>query len=328
MMDTATISRATADNQPQVSDTTGFFTDMSLALSQRPRGISPKYLYDDRGSALFDLICEQPEYYPTRTEVGLLTAHAEEIAAYIGPHAEIVEFGAGSLQKVRLLLDALDHPASYVPIDISGDYLASSALALQQAYPALDIHTIVGDYTATLNMPAARPGTRRVGFFPGSTLGNLSPDQALAFLRQAGGLLRGGGLLLGVDLIKDPAILHAAYNDAAGVTAAFNLNLLVRANRELGTDFDLSGFSHAAFYNAPQQRVEMHLLSRRTQQVHFAGRSHGFAEGETLHTENSYKFTLSGLRALAVKAGLQPGPAWLAPGGMFCLHWLGAPRRV
>lgn len=327
MMDTATISRATADNQPQVSDTTGFFTDMSLALSRRPRGISPKYLYDDRGSALFDLICEQPEYYPTRTEVGLLTAHAEEIAACIGPHAEIVEFGAGSLQKVRLLLDALDHPASYVPIDISGDYLASSALALQQAYPALNIHTIVGDYTATLDMPAARPGTRRVGFFPGSTLGNLSPDQALAFLRQAGGLLRGGGLLLGVDLIKDPAILHAAYNDAAGVTAAFNLNLLVRANRELGTDFDLSGFSHAAFYNAPQQRVEMHLLSRRTQQVHLAGRSHEFAEGETLHTENSYKFTLSGLRGLAVKAGLQPGPAWLAPGGMFCLHWLDAPRR-
>lgn len=312
-----------ADTRPVVND---FSTDMLGALATRPRCLSPKYFYDRQGSLLFDRICQLPEYYPTRVELSLLATHAAEIAEYIGPGAEIVEFGAGSLQKIRLLLDAMDKPLRYIPIDISGDHLAASAKTLQCSYPSLTVLPVVGDYTSAMRLPATADATaRRVGFFPGSTLGNLSPAEALAFLKQAGRNLRGGALLLGVDLVKDPSILHAAYNDAQGVTAAFNLNLLARANRELDADFDAALFAHSAFYNAALQRIEMHLMSRRPQRVKVCGQSFTFAEGETLHTENSYKFTIDGLQSLAAKAGFQAGPVWADPQKQFCLCWLQAP---
>ena len=304
----------------------GFAADMARALAARPRSIAPKYFYDARGSQLFDAICELPEYYPTRTELAILRSHASEIARQVGPRAEIVEFGAGSCVKVGLLLDAMERPASYLPIDISGDHLAASAAELRGRYPALDVQPLIADYTQRLLLPALSPGAgQRVGFFPGSTIGNFTPSEALHFLQVTGQVLRGGALLLGADLIKPPEILHAAYNDAQGVTAAFNLNLLARANRELGTDFVPEQFAHSAFYNAPEQRIEMHLVSRCRQQVTMAGQAYKFDEGETLHTENSYKFTVGGLRSLAERAGFRAGPVWTDPHRMFCLYWLHAP---
>ncbi|HMA07014.1 MAG TPA: L-histidine N(alpha)-methyltransferase [Ramlibacter sp.] len=303
-----------------------FAHDLIAALAARPRSISPKYFYDAHGSELFDRICELPEYYPTRTELSILSRHAREIAAHIGPRAEIVEFGAGSLRKVRLLLDAAERPARYLPIDISGEHLARSAAALQRDYRGLDVQPVVADYTQRLLLPAAPPGAgRRVGFFPGSTIGNFAPPEALHFLRLAAQVLRGGALLLGADLVKDPAMLHAAYNDAQGVTAQFNLNLLARANRELGASFALEQFAHSAFYNAPQQRIEMHLMSRCRQRVVVDGHSFELDEGDTLHTENSYKFTIEGLRTLALQAGFRPGPVWTDDARMFSVHWLNAP---
>lgn len=304
-----------------------FARDMLQALGRHPREISPKYFYDAQGSALFDSICELPEYYPTRTEIGILQNNAAAIANQMGRHAEIVEFGAGSLRKVRLLLDAAQSPSRYVPIDISGEHMTQAAAALMADYPGLQVAPVVADYTQALTLPPPLQGAgRRIGFFPGSTIGNFTPDEAVRFLRTAARVLRGGALLLGADLIKDPAVLHAAYNDSQGVTAAFNLNLLVRANRELSADFDLSRFAHSAFYNAPQRRIEMHLLSLRRQRVSLLGRHFDLEEGETIHTENSHKFTIDSLRALARSAGFMPGPVWTDADRRFSLHWLEAPR--
>ena len=315
-----------ADRQQEQPANSEFASDLARALATRPRAISPKYFYDAAGSQLFDRICELPEYYPTRTELAILAANAGEIAAQMGPRAEIVEFGAGSCAKVGLLIDAMDRPARSLPIDISGDHLASAAAVLRAQYPALDVQPVAADYTQRLLLPAPLPGAgQRVGFFPGSTIGNFTPHEALHFLQVAGQVLRGGALLLGVDLVKDPDLLHAAYNDARGVTAAFNLNLLARANRELGSGFMLDQFAHSAFYNSPLQRIEMHLVSCCRQKVAFAGQWHEFEEGETLHTENSYKFTIDGLRELALKAGFKPGPVWTDAQKLFSVHWLHAP---
>ncbi|MGH8822703.1 MAG: L-histidine N(alpha)-methyltransferase [Rhodoferax sp.] len=303
-----------------------FGRDLVAGLSGTPRSISPKYFYDAPGSVLFDRICELPEYYPTRVELGLLSAHAREIARQMGPGAEIVEFGAGSLRKVRLLLDAMDRPVRYLPIDISGEHLGTAARALRHDYPDLHVQPLVADYTRHMLLPALGDGAgQRIGFFPGSTIGNFTPAEALHFLQMAAQALRGGALLLGADLVKDPAVLHAAYNDAQGVTAEFNLNLLARANRELQCNFDLAQFAHSAFYNAPLQRIEMHLVSRRRQRVRVCGQDFEFAEGETLHTENSCKFTIESLQALARQAGFATGPVWTDPQKFFSLHWLSAP---
>lgn len=314
----------TIDTPPAAlgADKSAFACDLLEGLARRPRSIPPKYFYDADGSALFDRICDLPEYYPTLTELRILTERASEIAHHIGRGAEIVEFGAGSLTKVRLLLDALEAPQRYLPIDISGEHLEGAAVRLRAAYPGLAVQPIVADYTQPFALPAVAAGGRRVGFFPGSTLGNFNPDEALSFLRSAARMLDGGGLLIGVDLIKDPALLHAAYNDAQGVTAAFNLNLLHRANAELGADFVPAHFTHAAFYNAPLQRIEMHLVSRRAQAVHVLGERFLFAEGETIHTENSHKFSIDGLRTLAVNAGFGIGPVWTDPERLFSVHWL------
>ena len=314
------------ENGDAKAASSSFATEMRAMLATRPRSISPKWFYDERGSQLFDAICELPEYYPTRTELGILAQNAGEIAQHIGPRAEIVEFGAGSLRKVRILLDAMDEPARYLPIDISGEHLARCAVELQRDYPGLDVQPVVADYTQRLLLPAQLPEAgRRVGFFPGSTIGNYTPEEALHFFIVAGQVLRGGALLLGADLVKDPNVLHAAYSDAQGVTADFNLNLLARANRELGTNFDLSKFWHSAFYNAPRSRVEMHLVSRERQRVQWGADAFEFQEGETIHTENSYKFTVESLHGLAVHAGFRPGPVWTDPDRLFSVHWLYAP---
>ena len=302
-----------------------FGRDLVAALAERPHGISPKYFYDAEGSRLFDRICELPEYYPTRTELAILERSVGEMAALAGRGAEIVEFGAGSLRKVRLLLEAFDAPARYLPIDISGEHLRDAAAILRSEFHGLDVQPLVADYTHDFALEPHRGGGRRIGFFPGSTLGNFTPEEALEFLQRAAGLLRGGALILGADLVKDPQQLHAAYNDAQGVTAAFNLNLLARANRELGANFALPQFAHYAFYNAPLQRIEMHLVSRVRQAVTLGGEGFLLDEGESLHTENSYKFTVAGLRALAQRAGFRPGPVWTDPGRLFSVHWLYAP---
>jgi len=304
-----------------------FARELIAGLQQRPKSVSPKFFYDAAGSALFEQICELPEYYPTRTEIALLTTHARAIARCIGAHAEIVEFGAGSLRKLRLLLDALDEPLRFTPIDISGEHLLASAAALRRERPQLDVLPVVADFTGALSLPPPPPGAAaRIGFFPGSSIGNFAPDEALRLLQRMARWLAGGGLLIGVDLVKDPRELHAAYNDAAGVTAAFNLNLLARANRELGADFDLARFAHYAFYEPRQQRIEMHLLSRGAQTVTLGGEAFAFADGESLHTENSYKYTLDGFRALARDAGFQPEAVWCDDAQRFAVHWLVAPR--
>ncbi len=301
-----------------------FADDLLAGLGDMPKTAPCKYFYDREGSALFDQICDLPEYYQTRTEMSLLGAHAGDIARAMGPDALLIEFGAGALRKVGLLLDAMTQPRGYVPVDISGDYLHDVSARLAASRPGLAVHPVVADFTKPFALPAASKMARRVGFFPGSTIGNLDRSQALCFLRRAAGMLRGGGLLIGVDLVKDPAILHAAYNDSAGVTEAFNKNILVRANRELDADFDLGGFAHYAFYNPAAQRIEMHLMSLAAQRVSVCGETVGFAQGETIHTENSHKYTVEGFRTLAREAGFAPRAAWTDPAQLFSLHWLEA----
>ena len=303
-----------------------FATALRCGLRRRPRSIAPKYFYDQRGSALFDRICELPEYYPTRTEFGILRQHAGEMAECIGHGFELIEFGAGSLQKIRLLPGVLRQALRFVPIDISAEHLQQEATRLAAEHPGLDVRPLAGDFSTELVLPPLAPGARaRVGFFPGSSIGNFTPDEALGFLQRCARLLAGGGLLVGVDLVKHPALLHAAYNDAQGVTAAFNLNLLVRANRELGSDFDVAAFQHYAFYEPRLQRIEMHLLSACRQTVTLAGERFDFEEGDALHTENSCKYTVAGFQALARQAGFDPQAVWTDAQRLFSLHWLAAP---
>ncbi len=308
----------------QVAQPRSDFEEAVLSgLGQSLKVLPCKFFYDAEGSVLFDRICELPEYYPTRTETALLRAHAPEFAELIGPDAEVIEFGAGSLQKIGYLLGALKSPRAYIPIDISGDYLRAMAEKLTRAHPGLTVSPLVADFTQHLRLPTT--GGRRIGFFPGSTIGNFDAADALAFMQRAARMLRGGGLLIGVDRIKDPAILHAAYNDSEGVTALFNKNILARANRELGANFDLDAFAHYAPYNPGAKRIEMHLLSRVDQNVTIVGQTVPFLQGETIHTENSYKYTPDGFRTLAMAAGFVPRAMWSDPDKLFSLYWLEVP---
>ncbi len=292
-------------------------------LTSRRKSLPAKFFYDVEGSALFDRITALPEYYPTRTEIGILERCGPEIAAVLGPGVQLVELGSGSSVKVRLLLDRLAGPAGYVGIDISREHLRAACDRLAAEYPGLEVLALCADYMAELVVPPPSTGTRRrVAFFPGSTIGNLDPEEAQGFLARWRPELAGGGMLVGVDLKKAEATLDAAYNDAAGVTAAFNLNILARINRELGGTFDLSAFAHRAFYNGAEGRIEMHLVSTRPQIVSAAGRRFSFAEGETIHTENSYKFTVPEFQRLARGAGYRPERVWTDPDGFFSLHWL------
>ncbi|MSR14151.1 MAG: L-histidine N(alpha)-methyltransferase [Gammaproteobacteria bacterium] len=312
---------------PEENPTSEFATAFQLALTSEPRRISPKFFYDAAGCELFDQICALPEYYPTRTELGILQRHAHEMAARIGPGADVIEFGAGVMTKIRLLLHALAEPVRYVPVDIAAEHLQAQANLLAADFPGLEVQPLAADFTQGFALPEATMKPRaRIGFFPGSSIGNFAPDDARRFLRAAARTLRGGGMLIGVDLVKEPAVLHAAYNDRQGVTAAFNKNLLVRANRELAADFDLEGFDHYAFYNPVASRIEMHLVSNRPQQVTIETEIFEFAPGQTLHTENSYKYSLSGFEKLARQAGFEPKQVWCDEQEWFSVHWLAAPK--
>jgi dimethylhistidine N-methyltransferase len=298
------------------------FADSLLSgLNKNPKEIACKHFYDDAGSRLFDRICELPEYYQTRTETALLERHASEIAALMGEGVEIVEFGAGSLRKVRILLEAAN-PSAYTPLDISGGYLQTVVRALSAEYPNLPVRPVVADFTAPITLAALPHKPRRAGFFPGSTIGNFKPDAAMALLRRMRASLDGGGLVVGVDLVKDPLLLHAAYNDAAGVTALFNKNLLARANRELDADFDLEAFAHYAPYNPNAHRIEMYLISQKRQCVSVAGESFDFAPGEAVHTEDSHKYTIESFREMAARAGFRPRAVWTDAERLFAIHWL------
>lgn len=300
-----------------------FARDVVAGLSRAQKQLSPKYFYDAEGSRLFEAICEAPEYYPTRTEIALLRQIAPEIAGEIPPDAALVEFGSGASVKTRRVLDAAPQIGAYAPIDISEAALAAAEAAIRKDYPGLDVAPLAEDFTTALSLPDVLSGRRCVGFFPGSTIGNFTQDEAVEFLAQARRLLGPGAIfILGADLAKSPDVLEAAYDDAEGVTAAFNKNLLVRMNRELGGDFDLGLFEHRAVWNAQESRIEMHLVSRVDQTVRVAGRTFGFRAGESLHTENSHKFTSAGIAAMAAEAGWKVSRQWTSADPAFAVALL------
>jgi dimethylhistidine N-methyltransferase len=306
-----------------------FADDVMAGLLAEPKQLPPKYFYDQRGSHLFEELTQLPEYYPTRTETAILQAHAPEVAKLIPADTAMVEFGAGSFAKARILLGAAEQVSAYVPVDISGEFLSNGVERLREEMPLLQVLPVAADFTKPFELPAALGAKPRVGFFPGSTIGNFEPHEAHAFLRHAAELLgRGALLIIGVDLVKDPAILNAAYNDADGVTAAFNLNLLERINRELDGEFKLENFRHRAFYNREKQRVEMHLASLARQKVRVMGKLVDFRRGETIHTENSYKYTVELFRSHARSAGWTPAASWLDAQGYFSVHALVAAAPV
>lgn len=300
------------------------FRDAVLnGLGRARKAIPCKFFYDARGSALFEEICRLPEYYPTRTEIAILEENSSDIAAQMGQHCRLIEFGSGASHKVRILLEALDRPAAYVPVDISREHLRDAAASLAEDFPSVPIIAVCADYTRPFSLPPL-PGARgkRVGFFPGSTIGNFEPGAAVAFLANYARILGPGEeMLIGVDLKKDPEILDAAYNDRAGVTAAFNLNLLDRINRELDGDLDLDRFEHVAFYNAVEGRVEIYIRSLVNQSAQIAGRTFHFAAGELIHTEYSYKYSVGEFRALAARAGFRPVDTWTDPAELFSVHY-------
>ena len=313
--------RYSARHEAAASDS---FADHVIAgLGDSPKWLSAKYFYDAAGSDLFEQITRLPEYYPTRTELKILRENARAMAANIPLAAALVEFGAGSSRKSRILIEAAPQIAAYVPVDISAEFLAQEAAAVRRDIPGIAVLPVVADFTRDFELPPQVRARPRVGFFPGSTIGNFEPEDAAEFLRQAGRILGGGAtMIVGVDRIKDEAVLNAAYDDAAGVTAQFNLNILRRMNRELGGDFDLAAFRHRAFYNVADNRIEMHLASLKAQTVTVAGRTFEFREGETIHTENSYKYTVESFRALAKSAGWRPVACWTDENDYFAVHAL------
>jgi dimethylhistidine N-methyltransferase len=306
-----------------VSPESSLAREIIAGLTARPKRISPKYFYDEAGAQLFEAITATPEYYLTRCEIAILDERAAEIARLIPDGTAVVEFGSGSSRKARVLITAAPAIAAYVPVDISSKMLIKEAHELRRDQPRLAVLPVEADFTQSFSLPAEVAGFPRAGFFPGSTIGNFEPHEACSFLRHAGRMLgTGATLIIGVDLVKDASILNAAYNDAAGITAKFNLNLLTRINRELDASFDLASFSHHAFYNSERHRIEMHLASNKRQKVKVAGRLIEFRTGETIHTENSYKYTLDSFSALARGSGWTPLSAWTDAGANFSIHAL------
>ncbi|MEX0732236.1 MAG: L-histidine N(alpha)-methyltransferase [Aquisalimonadaceae bacterium] len=309
------------DQQPS-RDT--FMTDVLQGLRRERRQLSPKYFYDEAGSRLFDRICETPEYYVTRTELLIMAEHASDMGRALGPNVLLVEPGSGSSVKIRLLLDNLHNPAGYVPVEISRDHMLASVEQLQTDYPNLDIYPVCADFTRPFEIPVTRrPIARRAVYFPGSTIGNFPPADAETLLRGIHQTVGpNGAMLLGVDLRKDPGILLPAYDDAEGVTAAFNRNLLVRINRELGGDFDPAQFKHRAVWNNIQSRIEMHLVSCRVQYARVAGEVFRFRAGEAIVTEFSYKYTPERLARLAATAGFEVKHSWTDNRQWFAVYYL------
>jgi dimethylhistidine N-methyltransferase len=313
---------ALADAHLPDEQTSAFAREAIDDLSQHPKRLSPKYFYDATGSELFEAITRLPEYYPTRTELKILRERGGDIAKIIPENAALIEFGAGATTKVRLLLERCAF-AAYVPVDISGDFLNAQANALRKDFPSLKVHPVAADFTAPFKLPDEIAGLPKVGFFPGSTIGNFEPHEACRFLRSARNILgQGAQMIIGADLEKDERVLHDAYNDAAGVTARFNLNVLVRMNRELGGNFDVSAFTHRAIYNREQHRIEMHLISKKSQTVRMLGTSFAFRAGESIHTENSYKYSVERFAALARGSGWKVRESWTDESGMFSVHAL------
>ena len=303
--------------------TTQFATDVVAGLTETPKRLSPKYFYDSAGSALFEQITTLPEYYPTRTEIGILKERAGDIAALIQPGAALVEFGSGSSTKTRIVLSTAKSLAAYVPVDISEQFLHQQMAGLRREYSKLAVLPVVADFTKPFDLPDAVRIMPRVGFFPGSTIGNFEPHEAAAFLSHAGRILgRGATFIVGVDLVKDAQVLKKAYNDSQGITANFNLNLLTRINRELGAKFNPAWFEHHAFFNRDRSRIEMHLASLKRQRIKVCGECIDFRAGETIHTENSYKYSVESLGALARGAGWTPVAAWTDPDKYFSVHAL------
>lgn len=303
-----------------------FRREVLEGLIQHQKTLPCKYFYDERGSQLFDAICELDEYYPTRTELAIMRRHLDAIRETIGENVVLIEYGSGSGLKSRLLIEAVQ-PRAYVPIDISGEALASASEALAQRFPRLEIHPIQADYTDNYRLPTFNsngcPAPRPVVYFPGSTIGNFTRGEAVRFLRHIRRVCESGGsLLIGVDLKKEPSILTRAYNDAEGVTAQFNLNILTRINRELGANFDLEQFEHFAFYNPHEGRIEMHLASLAQQLVEIDGERFSFERGDTIGTEYSHKYSLEEFAILAAQAGFMVDEVWTDPAQLFSVQYL------
>nr|WP_247741359.1 L-histidine N(alpha)-methyltransferase [Luteibacter sp. SG786] len=292
--------------------------DTLAGLSSSPKAFSPKYFYDGAGSELFEAICVTPEYYPTRTETALLREIAPALAEAIPQGAVLLELGSGASDKTRMLLDAAPWISAYVPVDISADALEGATARLREAYPSLAVQPVVGDFTQAIELPPSLAGRPVVAFFPGSTIGNFTPDEAAALLRAVRERLGDDArFIVGADQVKELDVLLAAYDDAAGVTAAFNRNVLVRINRELGGDFDPQAFEHRAVWNPACERIEMHLVSRGAQRVTVAGQTFAFAAGESIHTENSHKFTPESFARLAANGGWEVERSWISPAPAF-----------
>ncbi|MCB1792577.1 MAG: L-histidine N(alpha)-methyltransferase [Gammaproteobacteria bacterium] len=297
-------------------------------LSAETRAIPAKFFYDERGSALFDRICELPEYYQTRTEMAILRRALADLVELIGPQSLLIELGSGASRKVRLLLEEL-RPRGYVGVDISKEFLLSSTRRLAHDYPWLDVHAACVDFSAGLELPACGDAARKVAFFPGSSIGNFDPDEAVSLLRDVADMVGPGGqLLIGVDLKKPVDVLNAAYNDSAGVTAEFNRNLLQRIRQELVSDVDPGSFEHYAFYNPVLSRIEMHLVSRDAQCVHVDGAEFAFERGDSIHTENSYKYSVAGFGALAQRAGFVQQAVWTDDAELFSVQLLRRASRL
>jgi dimethylhistidine N-methyltransferase len=314
----------TADLAVEASE---FAADVVAGLTSSPKRLPPKYFYDKAGSALFERITTLPEYYPTRSEVGILHEHARDIAELIPAGAALIEFGSGSSTKTRIILSATQAKLkAYVPVDISAEFLREQAVSLRQEYPTVAMLPVAADFSKPFALPPAVAKLPRVGFFPGSTIGNFEPHEAAAFLRHAGRILgAGASLIVGVDLVKDQQVLQRAYNDAVGVTAQFNLNLLTRINRELGGRFNLACFEHHAFFNRERSRIEMHLASLKRQRIKLLGECIEVRAGETIHTENSYKYSLESFACLARGAGWTTDMVWTDADSNFSVHALTLP---
>ena len=309
--------------QDHAAEEESFLDAVIEGLSRPEKAIPCRFLYDERGSALFDAICELEEYYPTRTETAILTAHAGDIAALAGSRAQLIELGSGSSTKVRILLDALADPAAYVAVDVSREHLKRAAAALAHDFPALEVAAVCADYSAPFPLPVLPAAGRRIAFFPGSTIGNLEPEAAVNFLKiWSRRLGPDAAMLVGVDLKKDPGVLHAAYNDARGVTAQFSGNILARANAELWANFDLPSFVHDARYNPAAGRIEIHLRCLKDQRVQLGGRSFAFDAGERIHVEHSYKYEIGEFQDLARRGGFEPGAVFTDQARLFSVHYL------